>query len=154
MFSAGFWILFSYRVRRLRKYGARYYFLLLPIDILTGMIRKVLSDTRIPSSTPVGPGLNMPHPSGIFISNMAEIGEQVSIFQQVTLGEWHGDAPKIGDNSSIFSGAKVFGGITIGGNCKIGANVTLNTDVPDNTSVSVGIPLMRTRNKRVVGQIR
>lgn len=147
MVSPGFWVVFSYRVRRLRKFGARYYILLLPLDILIGIIRKFLSDTMIPSLTPVGPGLNLAHPKGIFISHMAEIGEQVSIFQQVTIGEWHGDAPVIGDNCAIFSGAKIFGGINIGNSCKIGANVVLNTDVPENTSVSVGVPVMRSRRQ-------
>ncbi len=133
----GFWVILSYRIRRLRKYGSKIHQFLLPIDIIVGSLRRILSDSVIPSSIPVGAGLYLPHPQGIIINHMVKIGNSVSIFQQVTLGEWYNKAPKIDDNSAIFAGAKVFGGITIGKHCKIGANVVLNANVADNTTVSV-----------------
>lgn len=136
IFHPGFWVVLSYRIRRLRKHGSPLYSLLLPIDFFVGLVRRILTDTALPSCVPIGSGLYIPHPNGIIINHMVEIGSQVAIFQQVTLGEWHGKAPKICNNSAIYGGAKVFGGITVGENCKVGANVVLNKDVPDNSSVS------------------
>lgn len=141
----GFWVIFSYRIRRLRKFGSILYKILLPMDILVGIIRRCISNTTIPSSIQAGPGLYLPHPEGIIINNMVRIGDNVAIFHQVTLGEWHGKAPRIGNSSSLFPGAKIFGGISIGNNCKIGANSVVNIDVPHNTSVSVDNPNFRSR---------
>lgn len=135
----------SYRVRRLRKYGGWAYLLLLPLDVLLGMARNAVSDTTIPSCVPVGEGLYLPHPNGIIVNHQTRIGSDVSIFQQVTIGEWHGKAPVIGNGCSLFAGAKIFGGISIGSDSKVGANVVLNNDLPNNASASVGEPVIRIR---------
>jgi len=145
LFHPGFLVSLSYRLRRLRKYGVWYFQLLLPIDLLFGLIKRVLSDTTIPSCVPIGPGLYLPHPNGIIINHKANLGCNVTIFQQVTLGEWHGAAPVISDQCALYAGAKVFGGVLIGRNCKIGANSVVNRNILDNTSVSVCSPLLRQR---------
>ena len=146
----GFWVVLSYRVHRLRKYGPFYCRALWLLDLVLGIIRRALSDTTIPSSVPVGAGLYLPHPNGIFINAMVVLGSDVALFQQTTLGEWQGKAPVIGDGSSVFAGAKVFGGIKVGKHCKVGANVALNQDIPDGSSVSTGIPLVRYRQEPLV----
>jgi serine O-acetyltransferase len=73
------------------------------------------------------------------------IGENVKIFQNVTLGgarsgDWRSKSyPVIGDDTTIFAGAVVIGRITVGRNCIIGANAVVTRDVPDNAT-AVGIP--------------
>lgn len=131
----GFWVTCSYRIRRLRKVK-KYMLFLLPLDVLLGGIRSLVSDSKIPSSMCVGKGLYLPHPNGLIFNDKSVIGDNVAIFQQVTIGEWWGKAPIVGSDISIFGGAKIFGEVTIGNNCKIGANTVINLDVPDNSSVS------------------
>lgn len=145
---AGFWVVLSYRVRRLRKFGPFPYRLLLPLDLLLGIARSMRSDTLIAASIPVGPGLYLPHPNGLFVNPLSRIGNNVALFQQVSLAEWQGQAPVIGDGSSIFAGAKVIGGVRVGANCKVGANVVLTQSLPDNSSASAAVPLVRARGKR------
>ena len=54
----------------------------------------------------------------------------MTIFQGVTLGEWHGNAPIIKSYTSIFAGAKNICGMRIGMRCFIGANAVVVADVP------------------------
>ncbi len=90
----------------------------------------------------IGGGVSLYHCYGTIIFADV-IGENLSIYQQVTIGRGKKidgrDIPKIGNNVSIYTGAKVLGGITIGNNCKIGANAVVLQDIPDN-STAVGIP--------------
>lgn len=133
----GFWVVFSYRIRRQRKLASPIiHLLLIPLDIGIGIARRWFANMRLPSSVYFGPGLYLPHPDGIFINDKAKFGENVSIFQQVTIGEWHEKAPNVGNGVSFFAGAKVFGGIRIGDNSKIGANAVVNFDIPSNSVVS------------------
>lgn len=84
---------------------------------------------------------NLPHGlSGVFISPKAVIGKNCTIFQQVTIGQAHGEAPVIGDNVFIGAGAKVIGGIHVGDNVKIGANCIVVEDIPDNSTVVMHKP--------------
>lgn len=100
----------------------------------------------------------LPHGlAGIFISAEAQLGSNVVIFQQVTIGSntlkdsRNIGAPKIGDNVYIGSGAKIIGNINIGNNCRIGANAVVYKDLPPN-SVAVSsstriIPKHKLNNK-------
>ena len=144
----GFWVTASYRIRRFRKSNGINRFLLLPLDILLGILRSFVSDTHLPASIEIGPGLYLPHPNGILINSKVTIGSNVTIFQHVTIGEWHDQAPVIEDNSSIFAGAKVFGGITVGANSKVGANCVLNEDIPPNSVASTSCLVVRQRSTR------
>ena len=83
--------------------------------------------------------ISFPHPIGIVIGKDVKVGKNVTIYQQVTLGQNNGKFPTIGDNVIIYSGAKIFGDIHIGNNVIIGANSVVNTDVPDNCIVA-GVP--------------
>lgn len=100
-------------------------------------------------SPPILPhGLN-----GIVVSCYAEIGNNCTILQQVTIGQvrlYDPHAPKIGDNVYIGAGAKIFGAITIGNNVVIGSNSVVIDDIPDNCTV-VGIPakIIKMNGKRV-----
>lgn len=82
---------------------------------------------------------------GIFIATYAHIGKNVTILQQVTIGQdtfkpFSADARRyIGDNVFIGAGAKIIGGVVIGENCRIGANCCVYSDMPPNT-VAVNQP--------------
>lgn len=74
----------------------------------------------------------LPHPFGIVLSGGCELGEDVVIGQQVTIGNRNGvmAAPKIGNRVYIGAGAKILGNVTIGDDAVIGANAVITRDVP------------------------
>ena len=91
----------------------------------------------------IGKGLFIDHGHGVVIGETAEIGDNVTLYQGVTLGGTGNETgkrhPTIEDNVMISSGAKVLGSITIGKNSKIGAGSVVVSDVPPNSTV-VGVP--------------
>ncbi|MBI3312062.1 MAG: serine O-acetyltransferase [Candidatus Omnitrophica bacterium] len=91
----------------------------------------------------IGKGLFIDHGMGVVIGETAEIGNNVTIFQGVTLGgtgkEKGKRHPTIGDNVVIGAGAKVLGSFKIGNNVQIGANAVVVREAPAN-SVVVGVP--------------
>ncbi len=58
------------------------------------------------------------------------------MFQSVTIGEWKGKRPQIGNNVTIFAGASVIGNVKVGNNVVIGANALVVRDVPDGAVVA------------------
>lgn len=82
---------------------------------------------------------------GVFISDRAELGRDVVIFQHVTIGanglpDSKGlGSPVIGDGAYIGAGAKIIGGVTVGDHCRIGANAVVYQDMPPH-SVAVCAP--------------
>jgi len=91
----------------------------------------------------IGDGLFIDHGAGVVVGETAEVGENVTMYQGVTLGgtgfatgKRH---PTVEDNVTIGSGAKLLGPITIGHGAKIGANAVVIHDVPPNATV-VGNP--------------
>src|SRR3954449_125456 len=104
----------------------------------------------------IGMGLFIDHGSGVVIGETAQIGDDVTLYQGVTLGgtgfatgKRH---PTVEDNVTIGSGSKLLGPITIGHGAKIGANSVVITDVPPNSTV-VGNPghPVRVEGRRVEG---
>lgn len=95
-----------------------------------------------PAAT-IGTGVFIDHGSGVVIGETAIIGNDVTIYQGVTLGgtslEHVKRHPTIGDRVIIGSGAKVLGNIEVGNDSRIGANAVLTRSVPDH-SVVVGVP--------------
>ncbi len=91
----------------------------------------------------IGKGFFIDHGTGTIIGETSEIGDNVTLYQGVTLGgtgkEKGKRHPTIGNNVMISAGAKVLGSITVGDNCKIGAGSVVLKDVPPNSTV-VGIP--------------
>nr|WP_244986971.1 serine O-acetyltransferase [Oceanobacillus caeni] len=83
------------------------------------------------------------HGMGVVIGETCEIGDNVTIFQGVTLGGTGNEKgkrhPTIKDNALISTGAKVLGSITIGENSKVGGGAVVVRDVPENCTV-VGVP--------------
>ena len=120
-------------------YRIRFHFLARSIS----QFSRFLTQIEIHPAAKIGKNLFIDHGSGVVIGETAIIGDNCTIYQQVTLGgislnkvKRH---PTLKNNVIVGCGAKVLGDITIGENAKIGANAVVLNDVEDNTVV-VGIP--------------
>jgi serine O-acetyltransferase len=84
----------------------------------------------------IGPGLCLYHPANIMIGRGVEIGEDCSIYHEVTLGTGQiPGTPKIGNHVTIYPGARLLGGIVVGNNTMIGANCVVTKDVPPDSII-------------------
>ena len=104
---------------------------------------RLITGIEIHPGAKIGKNLFIDHGMGVVIGETCEIGNNVTIYQGVTLGGTGKDVgkrhPTIGNNCLIGSGSKVLGPIVIGNNVKIGAGSVVLKDVEDNCTV-VGIP--------------
>src|SRR5205807_10355056 len=123
---------------------------------LIAALARSLTGIEIHPAAVIGCGLFIDHGMGVVIGETAEVGDNVTLYQGVTLGgtgfatgKRH---PTVEDNVTIGSGAKLLGPITIGHGAKIGANSVVITDVPPNCTV-VGNPghPVRVEGRRVEG---
>ena len=110
--------------------------------VIAGLARAI-TGIEIHPAAKIGPGFFIDHGMGVVIGETAEIGDDVTLYQGVTLGgtgfatgKRH---PTVQDNVTIGSGAKLLGPITVGHGSKIGANSVVIHDVPANSTV-VGNP--------------
>ena len=101
----------------------------------------------------IGEGLFIDHGDGVVIGETSVIGDNVTIYQGVTLGgtgkETGKRHPNIGNGVTIGAGAKVLGPITIGDNSKVGAGAIVLRDVPPNCTV-VGNPGRVVKKKQLL----
>jgi len=120
------------------------------------MLARAITGIEIHPAAEIGEGLFIDHGAGVVIGETAYIGDNVTLYQGVTLGgtgfatgKRH---PTVQDNVTIGSGAKLLGPITVGHGAKIGANSVVITDVPPNSTV-VGNPghPVRVDGRRVEG---
>jgi serine O-acetyltransferase len=107
------------------------------------LVTRAVTNIEIHPAASVGQGLFIDHGTGVVVGETAEIGDNVTLYQGVTLGgtgfatgKRH---PTVECNVTIGSGAKLLGPITIGHGAKIGANSVVIHDVPPNSTV-VGNP--------------
>ncbi|MGA2775683.1 MAG: serine O-acetyltransferase EpsC [Candidatus Omnitrophota bacterium] len=109
---------------------------------------RFLTGIEIHPGAQIGRCLFIDHGIGVVIGETAIIGDNVLLYQGVTLGgtglEQGKRHPTVGNNVVIGAGAKVLGNITIGDNSYIGANAVVIHDVPPNSTV-VGVPGRITR---------
>ena len=106
-------------------------------------ISRMLTGIEIHPGATIGRGLFIDHGMGVVVGETSEIGDNVTMYQGVTLGgtgqERGKRHPTIGNNVMIGVGAKILGAITVGENSKIGAGAVVLNDVPPN-STAVGVP--------------
>ena len=102
----------------------------------------------------IGKGLFIDHGSGVIIGETTVIGDNVTLYQGVTLGgtgkEQGKRHPTLEDNVMVSAGAKILGSFTIGENSKIGAGSVVLEEVPPNCTV-VGVPgrIVRMDNRKI-----
>ncbi len=91
----------------------------------------------------IGKGLFIDHGMGVVIGETTEIGNNCTIYQNVTLGgtgkETGKRHPTLGDNVLVGAGAKVLGPFKVGNNARIAAGAVVLNEVPDNAT-AVGVP--------------
>ena len=106
-------------------------------------ISRFLTGIEIHPGAQIGKGFFIDHGSGIVIGETAEIGDNVTLYQGVTLGgsgkEKGKRHPTIGNNVTISAGAKVLGSFTVGDHAKIGGGSVVVRAVPPHCTV-VGVP--------------
>lgn len=132
--------------RALRWHRAARFFYRIKLKLIARMISqraRFLTGIEIHPAAKIGSGVFIDHGTGVVIGETAEVGNNVVIYQGVTLGgtgkEKGKRHPTIKDNVKIYAGAKVLGNIVVGENSIIGAQSVVLKDVPPNCTV-VGVP--------------
>jgi len=121
---------------------------------MVSQFAKFLTGIEIHPAAKIGYGVVIDHGEGVVIGETAEVGNNVLIYQGVTLGGTGKDKgkrhPTVEDNVMICSGAKVLGPFTVGSGAKIGAGSIVLDEVPPNATV-VGVPghVVRIAGKRI-----
>ncbi len=140
LFSSGFHAVFCYRINRfLWEKNWRL------LARLLSQLTRFLTGVEIHPAASIGYGFFIDHGMGVVIGETSEIGNNVTMYQNVTLGGTNlfnktgkisgKRHPTIKDNVVIGSGAQILGPITIGDNVKIGSNAVVVKDVDDNSTV-------------------
>lgn len=106
-------------------------------------LTRIITGIEIHPKAQIGNRFFIDHGEGVVIGETTIIGDDVLIYQQVTLGgtgNEHGKRhPTIGNNVIIGAGAKILGNITIGDNTRVGAGSVVVENVPEHCTV-VGVP--------------
>ena len=133
-----FKVMLHYRLAH-KLYIKRHYFLARWVS--QRAVRK--TGIEIHPGATIGKGLFIDHGNGVIIGETAVLGDNVTLYQGVTLGgtgkEQGKRHPTVGNNVMISAGAKVLGSFTIGDNSKIGAGSVVLEEVPPGSTV-VGVP--------------
>src|SRR5580658_3727854 len=118
-------------------------------------VARFLTGIEIHPGAKIGRRLFIDHGLGVVIGETAIVGDDVTLYQGVTLGgtgkEQGKRHPTIEDGVVVGSGAKILGNITVGKNCRIGAGSVVLRNVPADSTV-VGVPghIIFREGKRVV----
>lgn len=107
---------------------------------------RITENAQIPAKCRIGAGLKLPHgANGIIIHPDVIIGDNVTIYHQVTIGindlSLNATPPTVGNNVFIGSGARIIGNIKVSNDAKIGANCVVLNSIPPNTT-AVGVPAL------------
>lgn len=144
-----FKVMLSYRVAH-KLYMKKHYFMARWVS--QRAVRK--TGIEIHPGATIGKGLFIDHGSGVIIGETAILGDNITLYQGVTLGgtgkEKGKRHPTLKDNVMVSAGAKVLGSFTIGENSKIGAGSVVLEEVLPNCTV-VGVPgrIVRRDDKKV-----
>ena len=135
---SGMHALLAYRVSH-KLYVTKHYF----SARLISQIARFFTGIEIHPGAKIGKGLFIDHGMGVVIGETAEIGDNCTLYQGVTLGGTGKDEgkrhPTLGDNVMVGAGAKVLGPLTIGSGSKVAAGAVLLNPIPED-STAVGIP--------------
>ena len=148
----GFHVLLAHRIaHKLLNWGIPF------IPRLISQIARFLTGIEIHPGATIGKRFFIDHGMGVVIGETTIIGDDVLIYQGVTLGGTGKDSgkrhPTICDRVTIGAGAKILGNITIGSDSNIGAGSVVIDDVPEHSTV-VGVPGHITRQRFFVqGQL-
>jgi len=147
----GVWAIVNHRIsNRLYKKGFKLF------ARIVGGLSQFLTNADIHPCATIGRRVFIDHGFGVVIGETAIIGDDVLIYQGVTLGGvslTHGKRhPTIKNNVIIGSGAKILGNITIHENSKIGANSVVICDVEEN-STAVGVPARIIKRKNLQNKL-
>jgi len=122
---------------------------------LLSQIARFVTGIEIHPGAQLGRRFFIDHGMGVVIGETTIVGDDVTLYQGVTLGgtgkEQGKRHPTIGNNVVIGGGAKVLGNITVGNNCRVGAGSVVTRNVPDDSTI-VGVPghIIFRNGKRVV----
>ena len=148
----GFHALLAYRIaNKISKWNIPF------LPRLISQIARFLTGIEIHPKATIGEKFFIDHGMGVVIGETTIIGDEVLIYQGVTLGGTGKDLgkrhPTIGNRVTIGAGAKVLGNITIGDDSNIGAGSVVIDDVPEHSTV-VGVPGHITRQRMFIqGQL-
>ena len=135
---SGVHAIFAYRVAH-KLYVGKHFF----SARLVSQIARFFTGIEIHPGATIGKGLFIDHGAGVVIGETAEIGDNCTLYQGVTLGGTGKDVgkrhPTLGNNVMVGSGAKVLGPFKIGDNSKIASNAVVLDEIPAD-STAVGIP--------------
>ena len=128
----------------LHRFAHRLYKANVPlIPRVISQFSRFLTGIEIHPGACIGRRFFIDHGMGVVIGETTEIGDDVLVYQNVTLGGTGNERgkrhPTLGNNVVVGTGAKVLGGIRVGNNARIGAGAVVVRPVPDNSTV-VGIP--------------
>jgi serine O-acetyltransferase len=149
---SGFHAILGYRVSHLLwKLNLKFF-----SRFLSNLFR-IITAIEIHPAAKIGEGFFIDHGVGLVIGETAELGDNVTMYQQVTLGGISPSLnakkqknvkrhPTIGNGAIIGSGAQILGAINIGDYSRIGSNAVVLKDVPKNQTF-IGIPARKVRNK-------
>ncbi len=133
-----FWAVFFHRIAHF-LYNKKFYF----IARFISQFSRLLTGIEIHPGAKIGEGLFIDHGMGVVIGETCEIGNNVLIYQGVTLGgtgkETGKRHPTIGNNVMIGAGTKILGPFKVGDNVKIGSGSVVLNEVPSNCT-AVGVP--------------
>jgi serine O-acetyltransferase len=116
---------------------------------------RLFTGIEIHPGAEVGHRLFIDHGMGVVIGETCVVGDDVTLYQGVTLGgtgkEKGKRHPTLGNGVVVGTGAKVLGNITVGDNCRVGAGSVVLRSIPDNSTI-VGVPghIVLRNGKRVV----
>lgn len=144
---SSFEVLFMYQgLSALYHYRIANFFYKIKVEFLARLISqysRFVTGIEIHPGAKIGRGLFIDHGMGVVIGETSIIGDNVTLYQGVTLGGTGKQKtkrhPTLGNNVVVGAGAKILGDIIIGDNSYIGANAVVVKDVPVNSTI-VGVP--------------
>lgn len=142
--GAGFWSVVMYRLQNMAR-EARPDWLFMPARMLLGVLWRFLAlatGIHISAEAEIGPGLVVPHPGAVWVTDRTKIGARCTIFHGCTIG---GSGPDdatgtiIGDDVMLSCQSTIIGKVAIGDGATIAANTLVITDVPAGAT-AIGVP--------------